>query len=126
MGWDPAALSLRNVTSEVPIDNQQLRVSLMFGGQGFDTEDGMRAVFVRSGHAPTRENIIPVNELKVVRGDHTVTGAICPKNKAPGSYDLLWWLTPPPSVGAGAGASLQVPVNDVTVLTRAIEVSSSV
>jgi hypothetical protein len=126
MGWDPASLSLRNVTSELPIDNQQLQVALMFGGQGFDTEDSMRAVFVRSGHSPTRENIIPVNDLKLIRGDHTVAGVICPKNKAPGSYDLLWWLTPPASVNAADGTSLQVPVNDVTVLSQAIEIAPSV
>jgi hypothetical protein len=124
MVWDPASLSLKNVTCESPIDNQQLNVPLTIGGEGFDTEDSMNAIFVRSGCAPTRENVIPLNDLKLVGGDHTVSAAICPRNKAPGSYDLLWWLTPPPSVTAGDGKSLYVPVNDVTVLARAIEISA--
>jgi hypothetical protein len=123
MTWDPASLSLRTVTAEIPIDNQQLNVALTIGGQGFDTEDSMRAIFVRSGCPPTRENIIPVNDLRLVSGDHTVTGAICTRHKAPGSYDLLWWLTPPPSISAGNGESVYVPVNDVTVLPKAIEIS---
>jgi hypothetical protein len=125
MTWDPASLSLRKVTAETTIDNQQLNVALTIGGQGFDTEDSMRAIFVRSGCAPTRENVIPVNDLKLVSGDHTVTGAICTKHKTPGAYDLLWWLTPPPSVSnPGNGESLYVPVNDVTVLPKAIEITT--
>jgi hypothetical protein len=122
MAWDPASLSLRSVKPETRIDNEQLNVALTIGGQGFDTEEGMRAIFVRSGQQPTRENVIPVNDLKLVSGDHTVTAAICPKNKVAGSYDLLWWLTPPPAVSAGDGPSMYVPVSDVTVLPRAIEV----
>jgi hypothetical protein len=122
MGWDPASLSLRSVKPETRIDNQQLNVALTIGGQGFDTEEGMRAIFVRSGQQPTRENVIPVNDLRLVSGDHTVSAAICPKDKAAGSYDLLWWLTPPPAVTAADGRSEYVPVNDVTVLARAIEV----
>jgi hypothetical protein len=122
MGWDPASLSLRSVKPETRIDNQQLNVALTIGGQGFDTEEGMRAIFVRSGQSPTRENVIPVNDLRLVSGDHTVSAAICPKNKTAGSYDLLWWLTPPPAVDAADGQSVYVPVNDVTVLARAIEV----
>ena len=124
MAWDPASLSLRSVKTDTPVDNQQLNVALTIGGQGFDTEESMRAVFVRSGCAPTRENIIPINDLKLVSGDHTVTGAICPKHKAAGTYDLLWWLTPPPSVSDGNGQSAYVPVSDVTVLSRAIEISA--
>ena len=124
MTWDPASLSLRKVTAEIPIDNQQLNIALTIGGQGFDTEDSMRAIFVRAGCSPTRENVIPINDLKLVSGDHTVTGAICTKHKAPGKYDLLWWLTPPPSVSAPNGESKYVPVNDVTVLPGAIEISA--
>jgi hypothetical protein len=123
MGWDPASLSLRNVKSEGPLDNQQLNVALTIGGQGFDTEDSMRALFVRSGCPPTRENVIPVNDLKLVSGDHTVTGAICTKHKAAGTYDLVWWLTPPPSVDVESEQTY-VPVSDVTVLPRAIEIST--
>jgi hypothetical protein len=123
MGWDPASLSLRNVRSEGPLDNQQLNVALTIGGQGFDTEDSMRALFVRSGCPPTRENVIPVNDLKLVSGDHTVTGAICTKHKAAGTYDLVWWLTPPPSVDVESEQTY-VPVSDVTVLPRAIEIST--
>ena len=123
MGWDPASLSLRNVRSEGPLDNQQLNVALTIGGQGFDTEDSMRALFVRSGCPPTRENVIPVNDLKLVSGDHTVTGAICTKHKAAGTYDLVWWLTPPPSVDVDSEQTY-VPVSDVTVLPRAIEIST--
>jgi hypothetical protein len=123
MAWDPASLSLRTVTSETPLDNQQLNVALTIGGQGFDTEDSMRALFVRSGCPPTRENVIPINDLKLVSGDHTVTGAICTKHKAAGTYDLVWWLTPPPSVDV-ASEQTYVPVNDVTVLPRAIEIST--
>jgi hypothetical protein len=122
MGWDPASISLRTVKSEKPIDNQQPNVALTIGGQGFDTEDSMRAVFVRTGQPPTRENIIPVNDLKLISGDHTVSAAICTLQKSPGSYDLLWWLTPPTSVRSGEGTAAYVPVNDVTVLPRAIEV----
>lgn len=122
MGWDPASISLRTVKAEQIIDNQQLNVALTIGGQGFDTEDSMRAVFVRTGQPPTRENIIPVNDMKLVSGDHTVSAAICTLHKAPGSYDLLWWLTPPVSVRSNDGAPAYVPVNDVTVLSRAIEV----
>lgn len=124
MGWDPASLSLRNVKTEGPLDDQQLNVGLTIGGQGFDTEDSMRAIFVRSGCPPTRENVIPVNDLKLVSGDHTVTGAICTKHKAAGSYDLVWWLTPPSSVSAGDGESTYAPVSDVTVLPGAIEIST--
>jgi hypothetical protein len=123
MGWDPASLSLRNVRSEGPLDDQQLNVALTIGGQGFDTEDSMRALFVRSGCPPTRENVIPVNDLKLVSGDHTVTGAICTKHKAAGTYDLVWWLTPPPSVDVESEQTY-VPVSDVTVLPRAIEIST--
>lgn len=123
MGWDPASLSLRNVKSEGPLDNQQLNVGLTIGGQGFDTEDSMRALFVRSGCPPTRENVIPINDLKLVSGDHTVTGAICTKHKAAGTYDLVWWLTPPPSVDVESEQTY-VPVSDVTVLPRAIEIST--
>jgi hypothetical protein len=123
MGWDPASLSLRNVKSEGPLDNQQLNVALTIGGQGFDTEDSMRALFVRSGCPPTRENVIPINDLKLVSGDHTVTGAICTKHKAAGTYDLVWWLTPPPSVDVESEQTY-VPVSDVTVLPRAIEIST--
>jgi hypothetical protein len=123
MGWDPASLSLRNVRSEGPLDNQQLNVALTIGGQGFDTEDSMRALFVRSGCPPTRENVIPINDLKLVSGDHTVTGAICTKHKAAGTYDLVWWLTPPPSVDVESEQTY-VPVSDVTVLPRAIEIST--
>lgn len=123
MVWDPASLSLRTVTSEAPLDNQQLNVALTIGGQGFDTEDSMRALFVRSGCPPTRENVIPVNDLKLVSGDHTVTGAICTKHKAAGTYDLVWWLTPPPSVDVESEQTY-VPVSDVTVLPRAIEIST--
>jgi hypothetical protein len=111
------------VKSEGPLDNQQLNVGLTIGGQGFDTEDSMRAIFVRSGCPPTRENVIPINDLKLVSGDHTVTGAICTKHKAAGTYDLVWWLTPPPSV-AVEDEQTYVPVSDVTVLPRAIEISS--
>ena len=124
MAWDPASLSLRNVKSEGPLDDQQLNVALTIGGQGFDTEDSMRAIFVRSGCPPTRENVIPVNDLKLISGDHTVTGAICTKHKAAGSYDLVWWLTPPPSVSAGGDEPTYVPVSDVTVLPRAIEIAA--
>jgi hypothetical protein len=123
MGWDPASLSLRNVKTEGPLDNQQLNVALTIGGQGFDTEDSMRALFVRSGCPPTRENVIPINDLKLVSGDHTVTGAICTKHKAAGTYDLVWWLTPPPSVDVESEQTY-VPVSDVTVLPRAIEIST--
>lgn len=123
MAWDPASLSLRTVTSESPLDNQQLNVALTIGGQGFDTEDSMRALFVRSGCPPTRENVIPINDLKLVSGDHTVTGAICTKHKAAGTYDLVWWLTPPPSVDVESEQTY-VPVSDVTVLPRAIEIST--
>jgi hypothetical protein len=123
MGWDPASLSLRNVKTSGPIDDQQLNVALTIGGQGFDTEDSMRAIFVRTGCPPTRENVIPINDLKLVSGDHTVTGAICTKHKAAGTYDLVWWLTPPPSVSVEDEATY-VPVNDVTVLPRAIEIST--
>jgi hypothetical protein len=124
MGWDPASLSLRNVKTDRPLDNQQLNVALTIGGQGFDTEDSMRAIFVRTGCPPTRENVIPVNDLKLVSGDHTVTGAICTKHKAAGSYDLVWWLTPPSSVSPGDGTSTYAPVSDVTVLPHAIEIST--
>ena len=123
MAWDPASLSLRTVKSEGPLDNQQLNVALTIGGQGFDTEDSMRALFVRSGCPPTRETVIPVNDLKLVSGDHTVTGAICTKHKAAGTYDLVWWLTPPPSVDVESEQTY-VPVSDVTVLPRAIEIST--
>lgn len=122
MGWDPASLSLRQVTSEGPVDNSRLHVALTIGGQGFDTEEAMCGLFLRSGHPPTRENIIPVNDLRLVSGDHTVSAAICPRNKAPGAYDLLWWLAPPPSLRGADGVAAHVPVNDVTVLARAIEV----
>jgi hypothetical protein len=124
MGWDPASLSLRNVKSDGPLDNQQLNVALTIGGQGFDTEDSMRAILVRSGCPPTRENVIPLNDLKLVSGDHTVTAAICTKHKAAGSYDLVWWLTPPPSVSAADSEPTYVPVSDVTVLPSAIEIST--
>lgn len=123
MVWDPASLSLRTVKSEGPLDNQQLNIALTIGGQGFDTEDSMRALLVRSGCPPTRENVIPVNDLKLVSGDHTVTGAICTKHKAAGTYDLVWWLTPPPSVEV-EHEQTYVPVSDVTVLPHAIEISA--
>jgi hypothetical protein len=123
MAWDPASLSLRTVKSEVPLDNQQLNVALTIGGQGFDTEDSMRALLVRSGCPPTRENVIPINDLKLVSGDHTVTGAICTKHKAAGTYDLVWWLTPPPSVDV-ENEQTYVPVSDVTVLPGALEIST--
>jgi hypothetical protein len=123
MTWDPAHLRLDSIKEHDPITTTQHDVRLTVIGAGFDTPDRMFATFVLSGQPPARQALIPCNEIEPLEQDYTVGMRICPYNKSPGQYDLVFWLAPPEYVSDQQDKRVNdVPVNDVAVLKNAITV----
>lgn len=126
MTWDPSPFQLLGVKQETPITNAdtELRVQLMVNGAGFTSSRGMFGVLVLSGQPTKAENLIPCNNITIVKGDCSLTTRICPARKTPGKYDLLMWLAPAAAVGPPNNRQEDVPVNDIAVLPNAITVVS--
>lgn len=123
MTWDPAGLEIHSVTPK-QISADDLDVPITVAGAGFS--GSMRAVLVASSSSLERRSVIPCNGLAVKPSTEEVTARICPKKKLAGSYDLIFWLSPPAEVvDANDKPIPDVPVNDVCVLKDAITVTAS-
>jgi hypothetical protein len=121
--WDPANLALTNVTPAA-VSSKDQDVTLTVSGVAFAPPATMRACFVNLDNPFDKRGIIPCNDIATL-DENTATVRICPLNKRPGNYQLVWWLLPPPSVteptsGTEVG---NVPVNDVQVLAYALMVA---
>jgi hypothetical protein len=122
MTWDPSGLEIYDVLPDRPVPSQEPNISLTVNGTGFSQQ--MFGLFVLSGQAPVRNNLIPCNDIKVVHGNDQLTLRICPVKKALGSYDLIMWCAPPASVTDPNGNEAKgIPTNDVFVLKNAITVA---
>ena len=122
--WDPSGLGLTTVTPAAVSSSKDRDVTLTVNGAGFVPAVDMRACFVNLDNPFEKRGIIPCNDLTLV-GPGVATVRICPLNKRPGDYQLVWWLLPPPNVVDPTTHAVvpNVPVNDVQVLSYALTVA---
>jgi len=122
--WDPANLGLTSVTPAA-VSAKDQDVTLTVNGVSFGAAATMRACFVNLDNPFDKRGIIPCNDITTL-SQSTATVRICPYNKRPGNYQLVWWLLPPPNVLDPNNNNTpvpNVPVNDVQVLGYALTVT---
>jgi|SRR6478736_108763 len=121
--WDPTNLGLTSV-NPAAVSSRDHDVTLTVVGAGFSPAQDMGACFVNLDNPFDKRGIIPCNDITLINNG-SATVRICPFNKRPGNYQLVWWLAPPPNVvDPNTGNPVNnVPVNDVQVLGYALTVT---